>query len=154
MHIHINDAKKLYTGWDKDKKSFALDHCWNILKAEDKWKAKMVELVELEKIAASKKKQKSAKVSRPRDQGATNNDHVIAVDAEETEPRKRSDGIKKVKENHRRGGGEACMAAMEKMCSKKEESDKEKEKAKRERFVASLAIDKEALELRVREEEG
>jgi hypothetical protein len=107
----------------------------------------MVELAELEKIAANKKKQKSAKVSRPRDQGATNNDHVVAVDAEETEPRKRSDGIKKVKENHRRGGGEACMAAMEKMWAKKEESDKEKEKAKQERFMASLAIDKEALEL-------
>lgn len=145
--LQINDAKKLYTDWDKDKKTFSLDHCWKILKEEDKWKLKMAELAELEKIATNKKKQKGAKVSRPRDQGATNNDQVVAADGEEPEPRKRSDGIKKVKENHRRGGGEAAMAAMEMMWAKKEESDKEKEKAKQERFMASLAVDKEALEL-------
>ena len=57
----------------------------------------MVELAEQEKLAASKKKEKPAKVSRPRDEGASNNDQVIAVDDDEqTAPRKRSDGIKKV----------------------------------------------------------
>jgi hypothetical protein len=56
----------------------------------------MVELAEIEKLAATKKNKKAAKVSRPRDEGATNNDQVIPADVEETEPRKRSDGIKKV----------------------------------------------------------
>jgi hypothetical protein len=56
----------------------------------------MVEIAEAEKLVASKKQQKAAKVSRPRDEGAINNDQVIALDAEQTEPRKRSDGIKKV----------------------------------------------------------
>jgi hypothetical protein len=149
IFVQINEAKKLYTSLDKDKKSFGLDHCWNILKGEDKWKAKMVELAELEKLAASKKNKKATKNSRPRDEGANSNEQVVAADAEavESEPRKRSDGIKKVKENHRRGGAEACVQALDKMWAKKEESDKEKEKAKQERFMASLELDKQALEL-------
>jgi hypothetical protein len=65
--------------------------------------SKDVELAELEKLAASKTNKKAAKNSRPRDEGASSNEQVVAADAEavETEPRKRSDGIKKVKENHR-----------------------------------------------------
>jgi hypothetical protein len=57
----------------------------------------MAEIAEAEKLAARKKQQKAAKVSRPRDEEASNNDQVIALDAEQTETRKRSDGIKKVK---------------------------------------------------------
>jgi hypothetical protein len=119
------------------------------LKEEDKWKAKMVELAELEKEKqASKRGQKSStKVSRARDEGATNNDQVVEVDAEETVPRKRSEGIKKAKENLRRGGGEACMEALDKMMAKKEGLDMEKEKAKEERFMATLELEKAALEL-------
>jgi hypothetical protein len=118
------------------------------LKEEDKWKAKMVELAELEKEnQASKRGQKSStKVSRARDEGATNNDQVVEVDAEETVPRKRSEGIKKAKENLRRGGGEACMEALDKMMAK-EVLDMEKEKAKEERFMATLELEKAALEL-------
>ena len=68
---------------------------------------------------------------RPRDEGATNNDHVIEVDAEEIVPTKRSEGIKKAKEKLRRGGGEVCMEAVDRMWAKKEVLDKEKEKPKR-----------------------
>jgi hypothetical protein len=57
----------------------------------------MAELVELEKLAASKKKQKTTKVSRPRDEPTGNDVEVIAGDVGQIEPtRKRSDGIKKV----------------------------------------------------------
>jgi len=126
---------------DKDKKTFGLLHCWTILKEEDKWKAKMIELAELEKEKqAIKKKQK---VSRPREEEATNNDQVVEVDAEETVPRKRLEGIKKAKENLRRGGGEACMEALDKMMAKREVL----EKAKEARFMASLEVEKAALEL-------
>jgi hypothetical protein len=86
-------------------------------------------------------------VSRARDEGATNNDQVVEVDAEETVPRKRSEGIKKAKGNLRRGGGEACMEALDKMMAKKEGLDMEKEKAKEERFMATLELEKAALEL-------
>ena len=77
--------------------------CWNILKGEDKWAAKMVEIAELEKLEKCKKKQKAAKVSRPRDEEGTNTEQAVTdVVGQETQARKRSDGIKKVKENHRR----------------------------------------------------
>jgi len=139
---------KLYTEQDKDKKKFSLMPCWNILKGEDKWAAKMVEIAELEKLEKCKKKQKAAKVSRPRDEEGTNTEQAVTdVVGQETQARKRSDGIKKVKENHRRGGAEACVEAFDKMWAKKEESDKEKEKAKQERFIAALDVDKEALAL-------
>jgi hypothetical protein len=96
MCLQLNAAKKMYVDLDKDHKTFVLDHCWNILKGEDKWKAKMVELAEIEKLAAMKKNKKASKVSRPREEEGNLNDQVILVDVEETQPRKRSDGIKKV----------------------------------------------------------
>jgi hypothetical protein len=85
-------------------------------------------------------------VSRPRDE-ATNNEAITDAAAQSTEERKRPQGIKKAKEGLRRGGGEACMEALDKMWAKKEAFDKEKEKAKEERFMASLEVDKAALEL-------
>ena len=91
--VQISQASKMYQELDKDNKSFTLIHCWNILKEEDKWKAKRIELAELEKAL-------------------------------------------------RRGGGEACMEALDKMWAKKEAFDKEKEKAKQERFMASLELEK------------
>ena len=54
--VQIAEASKMYMELDKDKKSFTLIPCWNILKEEDKWKAKMIELAELEKQAIKKKK--------------------------------------------------------------------------------------------------
>ena len=143
--VQIAEASKMYTELDKDKKSFTLIPCWNILKEEDKWKAKMIELAELEK-QADKKKNKSTKVSRPRDE-ATNNEAITDAAAQQIEERKRPQGIKKAKEGLRRGGGKACMEALDKMWAKKEAFDKEKEKAKEERFMASLEVDKAALEL-------
>ena len=135
----ISEASKLYQGLDNDNKSFTLIHCWNILKEEDKWKTKRIELAELEKLS-NKKKQKS----RPRDTEGTNNDEDAAKEvAPETEASKRPPGVKKAKEALRRGGGgEACMEALDKMWSKKEAFDKEKEKAKEERFLVALEIEK------------
>ena len=54
--VQIAEASKMYTELDKDKKSFTLIPCWNILKEEDKWKAKMIELAELEKQASKKER--------------------------------------------------------------------------------------------------
>jgi len=145
LSVQIAEASKMYMELDKDKKSFTLIPCWNILKEEDKWKAKMIELAELEK-QADKKKNKSTKVSRPRDE-ATNNEAITDAAAQQIEERKRPQGIKKAKEGLRRGGGEACMEALDKMWAKKEAFDKEKEKAKEERFMASLEVEKAAPDL-------
>ena len=54
--VQIAEASKMNMELDKDKKSFTLIPCWNILKEEDKWKAKMIELAEGE---ASNKEKKS-----------------------------------------------------------------------------------------------
>ena len=86
-------------------------------------------------------------MSRPRDIEATNNEAVTDDVAQETETRKRPEGIKKAKEGLRRGGGQACMEALDKMWAKKESFDKEKEKAKEVRFMASLELEKAALDL-------
>ena len=109
----------------------------------------MIELAEIEKEKqANKKKQKpSSKVSRPRDDEVNSEDHVIQVDSESPEPRKRSEGIKKAKENLRRGGGEACMEALGKMMEEKKALDMQKEKAKEERFMATLELEKATFEL-------
>lgn len=134
---------------DKDKKSFTLIPCWNILKEEDKWKLKRIELAELEKLA-KQKKTKSTKASRRREEEGTNNEEaMVGADQEtqEKEPRKRPEGIKKAKEALKRGAGDACMEALDKMWANKEAFDMEKERAKEERFLASLELDKAALEL-------
>jgi hypothetical protein len=130
----------MFQGLDNDNKAFTLIHCWNILKDEDKWKAKMMELAEAEKI--SKNKAKSTKVSRSRDVEATNNEEVQEDVASGTELNQRPPGIKKAKETLRRGGGEACMEVVDKMWAKKEAFDQEKEKAKEERFKLSLELEK------------
>jgi hypothetical protein len=54
-------------------------------------------------------------------------------------------GQKKAKETLRRGGGEACMEALDKMWAKKEAFDTEKEKKKEERYEASLELEKKRL---------
>jgi hypothetical protein len=138
---------------NKDGKKCNVVPCWNILKEEDKWKAKRTELQEMEKqsTAGNKTKKKAMKVARTREEEAATNEHdKEATDAggsAETGARKRSDGVKKVKENLRRGGGEACLEALDKMWAKKEVADNEKEKAKQERFMAALEVEKEALEV-------
>jgi len=74
---------------DKDKKSFGLEHCWNILKGEDKWKAKMKELAELEKDKqAAKKKKNSTKDKRPSGEEETQNNELEDVVDEETAAKK------------------------------------------------------------------
>jgi hypothetical protein len=143
----------MFENLNKGKKTFTMIPCWHILNKEDKWKAKMEEIAELEKEAVNKKKKSTnkTKVSRPREAETTDNGEATDVGEEggfgSTEPRKRPEGIKKAKENAKRGGGEACMEAFEQMWAKKEALDKEKEKAKDERFKASIEIDREALEL-------
>ncbi|XP_021306726.1 uncharacterized protein LOC110431691 [Sorghum bicolor] len=101
----IASALKMFSGGEtKEGKKCSVVSCWNILKEEDKWKAKRIELLELEKQAGTGKKTKknSTKVARPRED---NNDHekeaTDATAAAETGGRKRSDGVKKVKENLR-----------------------------------------------------
>ncbi|XP_066358140.1 uncharacterized protein [Miscanthus floridulus] len=137
---------------DKDNKTFTLIHCWNKLKEEDKWKAKRLELAE-QQNQASKKKQKVNKDSTPRDVEATNTEDVTEIAAPESEARKRPQGVKKAKEALRRGGGEACLEALDKLWAK-EAFDMEREKKKEERFLASLELEKKRLTLEEKKAEA
>jgi hypothetical protein len=102
------------------------------LKEEDKWKAKRVELADQEKQPA-KKKQKLNLDSATSNVEATNSDDDLEVAGQETEGRKRPPGVKKAKEAlNKRGGGEACMEALDKLWAKKEAFDLEREEERRE----------------------
>jgi hypothetical protein len=83
--------------------------------------------------------------STPRNVEATNNEDVTEIAAPESEERKRPQGVKKAKEALKRGGGEACMEALDKMWAKKEAFDLEREKKKEERFLISLELEKNRL---------
>ena len=89
-----------------------------------------------------RKKKPSTKDKRPRGEEETQNNELEDIVDEETAAKKRLEGIKKAKQNLRRGGGEACMEALDKMMAKKEVLDKEKEKSKEERFLATLELEK------------
>jgi len=56
-------------------------------------------------------------------------------------------GEKKAKEALRRGGGDACIEALDKMWEKKEAFDREREKAREERYIASIEVEKALLEV-------
>ena len=83
------------------------------------------------------KKKKSTKVSRPREEEDTTNEEGTEAVGDQTKERKRPEGVKKAKEALKRGGGEA-LEAFNNMWAKKEAFDKEKEEAKKERFMATL----------------
>ena len=135
----------MYTGVDEEKKSFTLMHCWKRLKDEDKWKSKMIELAEQQKQAA-KKKQKTNKESTPSNVEANNNDDLQEIAAPGSQERKRPMGQKQAKEA-RRGGDDACIVALDKMWEKKEVSDWERDKQRKERYMAAIEVDKAALEV-------
>jgi len=105
----------------------------------------------MEKQAAAignKNKKKSTKVSWPREEEGTNNEkEATAAAAAETGASKRGEGVKKAKANLRRGGGKACLEAIDNMWAKNEVADNEKKKAKNERFMLSYELDKQSLEL-------
>jgi hypothetical protein len=118
---------------------------WNILKDEEKWQANMRELAEQKQ--AAKKKQKVRPDSTPTNIQVNITEDVTEIAPPQSEARKRPQGQKKAKDALRRGGGEACMEALDKMWAKKEVFDMEKEKKKEDRYMASLELEKKRLAL-------
>ena len=75
------------------------------------------------------------------------------ADGAPVQEEKRPPGQKKAKEALKRGGGQACMEALDKIWAKKEAFDREKEKKKEERFLASLELEKKRVEADLMEKE-
>jgi len=108
----------MYKGLDQENKAFTLIHYWNKLKDVDKWKAKRREMAEQDNKNKNKKQKVHAQ-STPRQQvDAQSNDSVNEI-ANVQEGEKRPPDQKKAKESLKRGSGEACMEAFDKMWAKK-----------------------------------
>jgi len=92
------------------------------------------------------KKQKATMDSSPRTSTPINveRSHNTVTDntPPENDQRKRPMGKKKAKEALRRGGGEACVEALDHLWAKKRDSDTEKEQKKEERYNQSYALDR------------
>lgn len=142
------DACVLYKEEDKEKKSFQLLHCWNILRHEPKWHQKMSQMAE---IKCSQKKNKAPDDSILDLTGNENDDLPNASNNDIATPEgdapKRPMGRKKAKQLLRRGGGDACIEALDQMWEKKKKADAEKEAKKEERFNKALEIEIEKLRL-------
>jgi len=99
---------------NKDSKKFNVMPCWNVLKNEDKWKSKRIELLQLEKEAATaksskKRKKQPSKASEPREPEGSNNDHQEENGGDtETVATKREMGSRRLK---RRLGEEVVKLA-------------------------------------------
>jgi hypothetical protein len=100
-----------------------------------------------QQAAKNKKKQKINADSMPANVQVNNNEDVTEIPPPKSEARKRPMGSKKAKEALRRGGGEACMEAFDKMWDKNEAFETEKENKKEERFMASFELEKKRLSL-------
>ncbi|RLN39780.1 uncharacterized protein C2845_PM01G04920 [Panicum miliaceum] len=79
----------------------------------------------------------------------SSNNAISENGPQEADTRKRPMGNKKAKEALRRGGGDACVAALDQLWAKKE-SDAEKEQKKEERYSQSYALENERPELEKR----
>ena len=148
----------MYKGLDQENKAFTLMHCWNKLKDEDKWKAKRRELSEQDKRNKNKKQKVHAQSTPTQQTRAQANDNApVQAQAEDAlvqeDAQKRPLGQKKAKEALKRGGGQAFMEALDKIWAKKEAFDREKEKKKEERFLASLELEKKRVEADLMEKE-
>jgi hypothetical protein len=53
--LQVYEALTIFKGMNSGK-TFTLMHCWNILKDEEKWKAKRREMAELKQAARKKQK--------------------------------------------------------------------------------------------------
>ena len=108
----------MYKGLDQENKACTLIHGWNKLKDEDKWKAKRRQMAEQDNRDKNKKQKVHAQ-STPRQQvDAQSNDSVNEI-GNVKEGEKRPPDQKKAKESLKRGSGEACMEAFDKMWAKK-----------------------------------
>jgi hypothetical protein len=108
------DACVLYKEEDKEKKSFQLLHCWNILRHEPKWHQKMSQMA---KNKSCQKKNKAVDDSRIDLTGNQSGDLPSAGNIDIATPEgdapRRPIGRKKAKQLLRRGGGDACIEALD-----------------------------------------
>ncbi|XP_062185633.1 glutathione S-transferase T2-like [Phragmites australis] len=141
--VQIVQACALYKEKDKQHRSFQMLHCWNLLKHNEKWISRAVEM-------NAKKQKTTAKSSPSTSSPSTNSNscegHHDALDLEnETVTMRRPTGRKAEKEKLRRGGDNLYKEALDNLWAKKEEAEAVKEKKKEERYERAYALEQERL---------
>lgn len=137
-------ALALFKFQDSENKPFQYLHCWNILRTQPKWHDKRKQLAADKQPGNKKQKANTDSSQRTSIPINVHTSNTITENGppEETEVCKRPMG-KKAKEALRRGGGDACVEALDHLWEKKRESDVEKEKKKEERYNQLYALEKE-----------
>jgi len=143
----------LYKSEDEHGKAFQFMHCWNKLRTQPKWLAKIDEL------AAGKTSNKKQKTSSTADPSETlpSETEPGAVDGLEANALTRPIG-KKAKAALLQEKKKSVTATLENMWAQKKETDGEKELKKEERFNKAFALEQdrvanEKLLLQVRSQE-
>jgi hypothetical protein len=122
----------LYKEEDKEKKSFQLLHCWNILQHEPKWHKKMSQMAENKSYQKKNKVVDDSIIDSTGNQNgdfpnACNNDNATL----EGDAPKRPMASKKAKQLLCRGGGDACIEASDQMWGKRRRPMERKKHRKR-----------------------
>ena len=144
----------MYKSEDEHGKAFQFMHCWNKLRTQPKWLAKIDEL------AAGKTSNKKQKTSSTADPSAAlpSETEPGAVEGLEACALTRPIGKKKTKAALLQEKKKSVTATLENMWAQKKETDGEKELKKEERFNKAFALEQdrvanEKLLLQVRSQE-
>jgi len=128
------EACVFYKAEDKDNKSFQFMHCWNLLRTQPKWHDRMKN---------SHKKQKTA-VDSVLGMDSVANGNDVNRDADQNKipesdvGKKRPMGNKKAKGSLRRGGGDACIEALDHLWEKKRRKPMQRRNSRKKRDTNDL----------------
>ncbi|KAG8068223.1 hypothetical protein GUJ93_ZPchr0005g14611 [Zizania palustris] len=135
----VAEACALYKAEDEHEKAFQFMHCWNKLRTQPKWLAK------LDELAAARTGNKKRKRSSNGDPNETLPIEIRQDDAEGVEANvlTRPIGKKKAKAALIQEKKKSVTSTLENMWAQKKETDEEKEVKKEERFKKAFALEEE-----------
>ncbi|CAN6363393.1 unnamed protein product [Urochloa humidicola] len=135
----VAEACALYKSEDEHDKAFQFMHCWNKLRTQPKWLAK------LDELAAAKTSNKKQKTSCTADPNATLPSEMGQGEVEglEANALTRPIGKKKAKAALLQEKKKSVTATLENMWAQKKETDGEKELKKDERFNKAFALEQD-----------
>ncbi|GER55779.1 NAM-like protein [Striga asiatica] len=139
MQDKVAEACALYKAEDQHNKAFQFMHCWNKLRTQPKWLAK------LDEFAAAKTSNKKQKSRPTADPSATSPSEVgqDAVEDLDANALTRPIGKKKAKAALLQEKKKSVTATLENMWAQLKETDGEKELKKDQRFNKAFALEQE-----------
>lgn len=137
--MQVAQACALYKSEDEHNKAFQLMHCWNMLRTQPKWLAKLDELAAAK--SSNKKHKTNSTVSPTTCSPSAIGDCEVA--APEDNSLKRPIGKKAAKAALCQEKKNRVSVALENMWQQKKETDGQKELKKDERFNKAFALEQE-----------